>query len=115
MKKKLILISLMVALLACLLVIGVSAETPSEYIEFGARFEGSDDYITVYTQDAEGKGNPRINFKDYKFYSDVEFTQEVNISSVTGLDFSVTKVHGSNDYVTRITNPSSPFVKSMSE
>ena len=111
MKKKLILISLMVALLACLLVIGVSAETPEQYIEFGARFPGSDEYITVYTQNAESTGNPQINFTSYKFYSDVEFTKEVDMSTVTGLDFSVAKTHGCNGNApTRMKKPSSPFV-----
>ena len=111
MKKKLILISLMVALLACLLVIGVSAETPEQYIEFGARFPGSDEYITVYTQNAESTGNPQINFTSYKFYSDVEFTQEVDMSTVTGIDFSVAKTHGCNGNApTRMKKPSSPFV-----
>ena len=111
MKKKLILISLMVALLACLLVIGVSAETPEQYIEFGARFPGSDEYITVYTQNAESTGNPQINFTSYKFYSDVEFTQEVDMSTVTGIDFSVAKTHGCNgNPPTRMKKPSSPFV-----
>ena len=111
MKKKLILISLMVVLLACLLVIGVSAETPEQYIEFGARFPGSDEYITVYTQNAESTGNPQINFTSYKFYSDVEFTQEVDMSTVTGIDFSVAKTHGCNGNApTRMKKPSSPFV-----
>ncbi len=111
MKKKLILISLMVVLLACLLVIGVSAETPEQYIEFGARFPGSDEYITVYTQNAESTGNPQINFTSYKFYSDVEFTKEVDMSTVTGLDFSVAKTHGCNGNApTRMKKPSSPFV-----
>lgn len=111
MKKKLILISLMVALLACLLVIGVSAETPEQYIEFGARFPGSDEYITVYTQNAESVGNPKIDFAKSKFYSDVEFTKEVDMSTVTGLDFSVAKTYGCNgNPPTRMTNPPSPFV-----
>ena len=109
--KKIIMILSLVLLATCFFAISVSAETPSDYIEFGARFEGSDQYISVYTENAEGDGNPRINFKDYKFYSDVDFTQEVDMSTVTGLDFSVAKVYGSNNPVTRITKPGTPFTK----
>lgn len=110
MKRFLLLIAL-VSLFTCFLAISVSAETPSDYIEFGARFEGSDSYITVYTEDAEGDSHPRINFKDYKFYSDVDFTKEVNILDVTGLDFSVTVVHGSSSAVNRMNVPTTPFTK----
>ena len=67
------------------------------YIEFGARFEGS---LT------------EIDFKDYKFYSDVDFTTEVDMSTVFGIDFSVATIHGSSRTVpSRITKPSSPFTK----
>ncbi len=111
MKKKIILISLMLVLFACLLAIGVSAATPDMYIEFGARFPGSDEYITVYTQNAGKAGNPQIDFATYKFYSDVEFTQEVDMSTATGIDFSVAKTHGCNGKVAdRMTKPSAPFV-----
>ena len=112
MKKKILLLIALVSMLACIFAISISAETPSNYIEFGARFPDSDDYITVYTEDAEvSSGNPRINFASGKFYSDVDFTAEVDITTVTGLDFSVSKVYGSKlGYVNRITNPSSPFV-----
>ncbi|MBO5261883.1 MAG: leucine-rich repeat domain-containing protein [Clostridia bacterium] len=109
--KKLLTILSLVLLLTCVFAISVSAETPSDYIEFGARFEGSDSYITVYTQNAESDSHPRINFKEYKFYSDVDFTQEVDMTQVTGLDFSVTKVYGSNTPVNRMNQPASPFTK----
>ena len=109
MKKKLILALVLTVVFTCLLVIGVSAETPTDYIEFGARFPGSDNYITVYTLNAEGDGNPRINFKDYKFYTDIDFTQEIDISTVTGIDFSVAKTHGTSTPVNRMTGPASPF------
>jgi hypothetical protein len=109
MKRKILLVTLMVAMLLCVFAIVASAETPEMYIEFGARFPGSDEYITVYTQNAESSGNPRINFANYKFYSDVDFTQEVDISTVTGLDFSVAVSHGSKSTVNRMTRPSSAF------
>ncbi|MBO4983419.1 MAG: leucine-rich repeat domain-containing protein [Clostridia bacterium] len=113
MKKKIIFISLMVALLSCLMVIGISAETPSNYIEFGARFPGSDEYITVYTQNAEDTSNPRIDFANCKFYSDVDFTQEVDMSTVTGIDFSVSKTYASGvqgKAPTRMVKPKAPYV-----
>lgn len=111
MKKKLLFTLVLASMLIFLLAFAVSAATPEQYIEFGARFPGSDEYITVYTQNAESIGNPQINFAKYKFYSDVEFTEEVDMSTATGIDFSVTKTHGCSDNpVTRMTKPSSPFV-----
>ena len=112
MKKKLILAISLVALFVCLFAISVSAETPNMYIEFGARFPSSDNYITVYTENAESTGNPRIDFASKKFYSDVDFTQEVDMSTATGIDFSVTKTYVSGvegNAVTRMVKPSSPF------
>ncbi len=110
MKKKILLTIALISMLVFAFVIAVSAAAPEQYIEFGAKFSGSDEYITVYTQNAEN-GNPHINFAKYKFYSDVEFTQEVDMSTATGLDFSVAKTHGCSDKpVTRMTKPSSPFV-----
>ena len=106
MKKILIFIAL-VSVIACAFVISISAETPEMYIEFGARFEGSDQYITVYTENAEGastrSSHPRIDFnKD--FYSDVDFTQPVDKATIVGIDFSVSKAHGSQKtYVDRFT------------
>ena len=111
--KKTVLVLSFALLAACLFVICVSAATPNMYIEFGARFPGSDEYITVYTENAESKGNPQINFATKKFYSDIEFTHEVDMSTATGIDFSVTKsyVGGSVGAApNRMTKPSKPFV-----
>ena len=113
MKKKLLLAMLMIAIFACLFAISISAETPNMYIEFGARFPGSNEYITVYTENAESTGNPKIDFANKKFYSDVDFTKEVDMSTATGIDFSVAKtyVNGVEGKApTRMTAPSSPFV-----
>ena len=113
MRKKVLLVVLMLMLFCVLFAISVSAETPEMYIEFAARFPGSDEYITVYTQNAETTGNPQINFASYKFYSDVEFTQEVDMSTATGIDFSVTKsyVNGvQGNAPTRMKKPNDPFV-----
>ena len=111
MKKKLLLTLALISMFVFAFAIISSAETPDQYIEFGARFPGSDEYITVYTQNAESVGNPKIDFAKSKFYSDVEFTKEVDMSTVTGLDFSVAKTYGCNgNPPTRMTNPSSPFV-----
>ena len=112
-KKKILLTLTIVAVLMCLFAIAVSAETPNMYIEFGARFPGSNEYITVYTENAESTGNPRINFADYKFYSDVDFTKEVDMSTVTGIDFSVCKTYASGvqgKAPTRMVKPKAPFV-----
>jgi hypothetical protein len=110
MKKKILLTIALISMFIFAFVIAVSAETPAQYIEFGARFPGSDEYITVYTQNAEN-GQQRINFASYKFYSDVEFTEEVDMSTATGIDFSVAKTHGCGDRpISRMTKPSSPFV-----
>ena len=109
--KKFLLTVALISMFVFAFVLVASAETPEQYIEFGARFPGSGEYITVYTQNAESTGNPQINFTSYKFYSDVEFTQEVDMSTVTGIDFSVAKTHGCNGNApTRMKKPSSPFV-----
>ena len=92
MKKKIILMLTLVAMLACMLAICVSAETPSMYIEFGARFEGSDEYVTVYTKNAESSSDPRINLNN-DFYMDVDFTQVADKTKITGMDFSVALSH----------------------
>ncbi|MBO5357061.1 MAG: leucine-rich repeat domain-containing protein [Clostridia bacterium] len=111
MKKKILFALAIVAMLVCIFAVSVGAEAPEMYIEFGARFPGSDEYITVYTQNAESVSHPHINFATYKFYSDVEFTQEVDMSTVTGIDFSVAKTHGCNGNApNRMTKPSAPFV-----
>lgn len=111
MKKKILLTIALISMFIFAFVIAVSAETPAQYIEFGARFPGSDEYITVYTQNAESAGNPQINFASYKFYSDVEFTEEVDMSTATGIDFSVAKTHGCNGKApNRMKKPASPFV-----
>ncbi|MBQ4585312.1 MAG: leucine-rich repeat domain-containing protein [Clostridia bacterium] len=113
MKKKILLFVALLSLLACIFAISISAETPSNYIEFGARFSGSDEYITVYTVNAESVSNPRIDFANQKFYSDVDFTQEVDMSTATGIDFSVCKTYVSGvqgKAPTRMVKPSSPFV-----
>ena len=42
MKKKIFLFVAVLAMLTCFFAVVASAETPSMYIEFGARFPGSD-------------------------------------------------------------------------
>ena len=111
--KKIIFTLCIVAMLICTFAIISSAETPAKYIEFGAKFPGSNDYITVYTENAESTGNPKIDFANKKFYSDVEFTNEVDMSTAIGIDFSVTKTYvngAEGNAVTRMVKPSSPFV-----
>ena len=70
MKKKILLTIALISMFIFAFVIAVSAETPAQYIEFGAKFPGSDKYITVYTEHG-GKaadGNPKIDFANKKFY-----------------------------------------------
>lgn len=113
MKKKIFLMLALALMLTCLFAIGASAETPAKYIEFGARFPGSADYITVYTENAEDSSNPKIDFANKKFYSDVGFNQEVDMSTATGIDFSVAKTYvngAEGNAPTRMVKPSSPFV-----
>ena len=109
MKKKLLLLLLLVSMLMCALAFAVSAETPSMYIDFKVKLEGSTDYITVYAPNDESSGNPRLNFnKD--FYSDIEFTSTVDKSKIIGIDFSESQSHGSSTkYITRMTKPDKPI------
>ena len=113
MKKKILIFLALISIVACFFALAVSAGTPNMYIEFGARFPGSNEYITVYTENAESTGNPKIDFANKKFYSDVDFTQEVDMSTATGIDFSVAKTYASGvegNAPTRMQKPSSPFV-----
>ena len=112
MKKKIILTLTLVAMLACMLAICVSAETPSMYIEFGARFEGSDEYVTIYTQNAESSSNPRINLNN-DFYMDVDFTQVADKTKITGMDFSVALSHANGVAKNNINRMTSATDKSI--
>lgn len=109
MKKKILLLAFLILAISCIFAISVSAETPSMYIEFGVKLEGSTDYITAYTQNAESSGNPRINL-NYEFYSDVDFTQVIDKSTIIGIDFSNATAYGSEKKViTRMTASSTPL------
>ncbi len=112
MKKRILLTICIIAMLMLALAIVSSAEAPAMYIEFGARFPGSDEYVSVYTQNAESSSNPKIDFAGSKFYSDADFTTEVDMSTATGIDFSVTKTYvngAEGKAVTRMVKPSDPF------
>ena len=112
MKKRILVLLTLVSVLMCFFAILVNAEETKTVIEFGARFPGSDEYVTVYTENAESSSHPRINFESGKFYTDMEFTSEVDITTVTGLDFSVAVAHDCQNPVNRITNTKkeAPFV-----
>ena len=87
MKKKLFLITLMVAILACLFVISVSAETPSRYIEFKVKLGSiENDYVTVYTQNQTGT-TPKLNL-NLDIFQDVEFTQPIDKDEIVAIDMS---------------------------
>ena len=107
MKKKILFALLLVAVFTLVLAFTVSAETPSLYIEFGVRVEGSDAYVTAYTVNGESDGNPRIRL-DNPFYLDIDFTQEIDKSTITGLDFSnATAYGGGTKVITRMSAASS--------
>ena len=101
MKKLLLVLSLMLVL-TCMLTIFVSAETPTLYITFQVKLAGDTDYTTAYVVNPE-EGNPRVNLT-LDFYSDIEFTQLIDKSQITVLDFSGA-VHSNpkKDYVDRFT------------
>ena len=105
MKKKFLLFSLILAVLFCFLMITVNAETPELYIEFQVQLAGDSDLTTVYVENPE-PGNPRVNLT-FDFYSDIDFTQTVDKSQITVLDFS-NAIHSnpSKNYVDRITTAS---------
>ena len=102
MKRKIILLLAMVAMLVCVLAISVGAETPDLYITFDVLLDGNTEYTKVYVENPES-GNPRINLT-FDFYSDVEFTQVIDKGEIIAMDFS-TAVHSNpkQDYVDRFT------------
>ena len=110
MRKKFLLFTVLLAIIACIFAISVSAETPSTYIEFSARFEGSDEYITVYTENAGDSSEPKINFTK-AFYSDVEFTNTVDMTNVTGIDFSEAYSNNTDNNVSPVVKSSTAFTK----
>ena len=101
MKKFLIILAIM-SLLVCALVISVSAATPELYITFQVKLAGDSDLTTVYVENPEA-GDPRVNLT-FDFYTDLDFTQKVDKSQITMLDFS-NAVHSNPkmDYVDRFT------------
>ena len=95
MKKKLFITILVSMALVCLFAIGVSAATPDYYIDFKVKLSGGADYINAYTVNAESAGNPKIDFSK-PWYSDIDFTQEIDKDAIVGLDFSECTAHGKN-------------------
>ena len=95
MKKKLLLTLIIVIALVSLFAIGVSAATPDYYIDFKVKLRGGADYINAYTVNAESAGNPKIDFNN-PWYSDIDFTQEIDKTQIVGLDFSECTAHGKN-------------------
>ena len=92
MKKKLFLVTLMVALFACAFVIGVSAEAPAMYVEFDVLLEGDEDYTSAYVQNTNS-GSPNVNLT-LDFYSDKDFSTTINKSSIVAMDFSQVVTYG---------------------
>ncbi len=111
MKKRILLFTMLLTVVICMFAIVASAETPEKYIEFSARFEGSNDYITVYTENAGTTDAPAIDFAKKTFYSDVDFTKAVDMTTATGLDFSEAYSNNTNENVKSVTKPSSAFTK----
>ena len=111
MKKKILLTLFLVLAMMLTLVLVASAETPSRYIEFKVMLEGSSEYITVYTVNAENQYNPKIDLNK-PIYSDIDFTQEVDKQAIIKLDLSQAVAYNANtSNVTRLAASSTPFSK----
>lgn len=63
--KKLILFLAIFSALFCLLMMSVSAETPSLYIEFGVRISGSDSYVAAYAVERNKDGESGFEAVSY--------------------------------------------------
>lgn len=121
MKKKLLFIALMVAMLICVFAISASAAvTSSSYaIEFKVMLEGDTEYTTVYTSNTDND-NPQITFDNGFFrnatYDDstkkFTFSDEVDQSAITKIDFSNTTTLKSRGLVIkRVAKPTNPLTK----
>ncbi len=111
MKKQILLFMMLCVALMCMFAVIASAEAPEMYIEFSARFEGSNEYITVYTENAGDTNAPAIDFATKAFYSDVDFTKVVDMSTATGIDFSESYSNNTEENVKSVVKPSSAFTK----
>ena len=108
MKKKILLLALMIAIFACFFALSAGAETPKNYIEFKVKLSGDADYIVAYTKDVFPT-DPKFDFNE-KFYSDIDFTQEISKSDIVGLDLSnATPVNGGKSYVVYVATPNAPY------
>ena len=108
MKKVLLFIALL-SIMACFFVIGVSAETPSMYVEFKVMLTGQSEYITAYVQNKDS-GNPYIDLAG-DFYSDVEFTQLISKDDIVKLDMSEAVTVNSSTEVVKVVKSTNLDIK----
>ena len=110
MKKKILFFTVALVALMCAFAVIANAETPEMYIELEARFEGSNDYVLVYTENAGDSTTPKINLNK-KFYSDINFTTEVNMANATGIDFSNAYSENTENNVADVVKATSALTK----
>ncbi len=119
MKKKILLALTLVALFVCLFTIVVSAETTSSSyaIEFKVKLSGNTEYISVYTANSDSD-NPKITFNNGFFLNATydestkkyTFTNVVDQSQITAIDFSNAVTHKSKSTVVESMGaPSNPL------
>ena len=107
MKKKILLFFALLTIFTCFFAISVSAETPSDYIVFKVKFVDADEYITAYTKDVFPTDS-KFDFNE-PFYTDVEFTQEINKDNIAGVDLSDAAPSNKNTFVKYIASASTPY------
>ena len=102
MKKKLLLTLALVAVLVFTLAICISAETPAQYMEFKVLLQGDTDYTTVYVS-AYKESNGNVDMytvkvpMGYDFYSDIDFTNTIEKTSIVKIDMSEMMAYGFNN------------------
>ena len=109
MKKKILLLVSLFALLACIFAVAVSAADPTSYaIEFRVMMDGDTSYTTVFAPNSDS-GNPRISMANgfYKTatYDDetkkYTFADPVDTAEIVVIDFSEAVAHKSSSAVVK--------------
>lgn len=97
MKKRILLVTLLVALFICVFAISVSAETMARYITFDVLLEGETEYQTVYTP--EGRNDAWTVYVSFgnEFYTDVDQSATIDKTKIVKIDMSNAKGYGFNN------------------
>ena len=108
MKKKILLVLSIVAVLTCLFAISVSAETTNPYIEFQVKLADGTDYVNAYASNSNSS-SPTLSF-DSEFYSDNDLANVISKDTIVGIDLSSASAKNSDKtVVTSFTKASTPF------